>query len=264
MSSRYSKPCNLIQSFIYQQYSFHLSQLCVRMCRQISQLIARGEGKEGLCHHQEILLGRTDSCCWFFKNLPKNPFCAGMQRICAKTLIFWWELVLTPAQSPPPPASPSLQRVNSHNKKHPEHNCVSGICGKESPPQQINPPDFSCLHRPAENLIKPKSRWFWVPAAPFTSLKGQTPHRSLLLPEPEGSLGGKGKRKFTVTLFSKFCNSVVSRREMNDDIYGLLMKMQRDRAKTHSKMLWNNSPIWDSICCHCCLWDNVFESMHMN
>lgn len=44
MSSRYSKPCNLIQSFIYQQYSFHLSQLCVRMCRQISQLIARGAG----------------------------------------------------------------------------------------------------------------------------------------------------------------------------------------------------------------------------
>lgn len=201
MSSRYSKPCNLIQSFIYQQYSFHLSQLCVRMCRQISQLIARGEGKEGLCHHQEILLGRRDSGCWFFKHLPKNPFCAGMQRIFAKTLIFWWDLVLAPAQSPPPPASPSLQRVSSHNKKHPEHYCVSGICGKEKhpPPRQINAPDFLCLHRPAENLIKPKSRWFWIPAAPFTFLKGQIPTRVPLLPEPEGSLGGKEKKVYINT-----------------------------------------------------------------
>ena len=39
MSSRYSKPCNLIQSFSYQQYSFHLLQLCVRTLREITQLI---------------------------------------------------------------------------------------------------------------------------------------------------------------------------------------------------------------------------------
>lgn len=46
MSSRYSKPCNLIQSFIYQQYSFHLLQLCVRTLGEITQLI-RG-AREGL------------------------------------------------------------------------------------------------------------------------------------------------------------------------------------------------------------------------
>lgn len=207
MSSRYSKPCNLIQSFIYQQYSFHLSQLCVRMCRQISQLIARGEGKEGLCLHQEILLGRRDSCCWFFKNLPKNPFHAWRQGAFAKALVLWWELVLASARSPAPPVSPSLQSVSSHNKKHPKHNCVSGICGKASPPRQINSPDFSCFHRPGENEIKPKSGYFELQLHPSPSSKGKSPHRSPLLLEPEGSLGKKKKKVYLNSL--QQANSVI-------------------------------------------------------
>lgn len=46
MSSRYSKPCNLIQSFIYQQYSFHLLQLCVRAFGRL--LSWYGGAREGL------------------------------------------------------------------------------------------------------------------------------------------------------------------------------------------------------------------------
>lgn len=49
MSSRYSKPCNLIQSFIYQQYSLHLLQLCVKMLGEITQLIRQSqEGAQGV------------------------------------------------------------------------------------------------------------------------------------------------------------------------------------------------------------------------
>lgn len=46
MSSRYSKPCNLIQSFIYQHCGPHLSQLCVRMCggRLLSWYEVAGRG----------------------------------------------------------------------------------------------------------------------------------------------------------------------------------------------------------------------------
>lgn len=79
MSSRYSKPCNLIQSFIYQQHSFHLSQLCVRIPRQIRQLIAR-QGKEGWVtgrRHSLINLAekgcRGGGECQINSESPKSP-----------------------------------------------------------------------------------------------------------------------------------------------------------------------------------------------
>lgn len=88
MSSRYSKPCNLIQSFIYQQYSFHLSQLCVRMCRQISQLIAKGEGKGGSVIIKKYCWGEETLAVDFLTVSPRTLFHAGVQGILANTSVF--------------------------------------------------------------------------------------------------------------------------------------------------------------------------------